>query len=187
MTTSFRVSAERGKRPWFFKRTAPSALDGRARSRRSRRIEGSEASVCRRAHASEDRCQDSPRHVVEPSRGDFAVGDRLGQPSARSFACRAARRIPGPARPTPANRGMNRAPVGHHEAGITPIALEHLVKQPVVLAGIGSVHLIVGAHHAARMPALDGDLEGERSDSRAAAGSIRASSTTRSVSCALSA
>ena len=80
---------------------------------------------------------------------------------------------------------MDRAPVGHHEIGIAPVCLQHLIEEPVVFARVASVHLVVGAHHAPGRPRSMAISKASRSDSRIAAGSIRASRTTRSVSCAL--
>ena len=111
----------------------------------------------------EDRSQNSSRHIVEPGFGDFAVGDRLRQRRAEEVL-----RIELLAgfliqpRHRRANRRVDRAPVGHDEIGIAPVRLEHLIEEPVVFASVASVHLVVGAHHAARAPALDGDLEGEQ-------------------------
>ena len=59
-------------------------------------------------------------------------------------------------------RAVHRAPVRHHVARIAPVVLQHLVEQPVVLAGIDAVDAVVGAHHRAGMAGLDGDLEGQQ-------------------------
>ena len=56
---------------------------------------------------------------------------------------------------------MDGAPVGHDEARIAPVAFQDLVQEPVVLAGIDSVDLVVGAHDRAGATLLDPDLESE--------------------------
>ena len=107
--------------------------------------------------------ENSSRHIVEPRLRDFAVGHRLRQRRPEEILrvellagflvqaghCRGSRRV-------------DRAPVGHHEIGIAPVCLQHLIEEPVVFARVASVHLVVGAHHRARTTALDGDLEGEQ-------------------------
>jgi len=111
----------------------------------------------------EDRSQNSPRHVVEPGLGDDALCNRLSKRAGEEVLCvelLAGLLIePGHRR---ANSRVDRAPVGHHKKRIPPIGLEHLIEEPVVFTTIASVQLVVGAHHGARAPTLDGDLEGEQ-------------------------
>ena len=57
--------------------------------------------------------------------------------------------------------GMDAAPVRHDPARKRPVALQHLVQQEVVLAGIDAIDPIVGAHHRPGTSVLDGDLEGQ--------------------------
>ena len=61
-----------------------------------------------------------------------------------------------------ADRRVDGAPVGHDEARIAPVALQDLVQEPVVLAGIDPVDLVVGAHDRARSALLDADLESQK-------------------------
>ena len=46
--------------------------------------------------------------------------------------------------------------------GYAQSPLSTLVQQPPVLAGMGAVDAVVGAHDRARLPTLDGDLESEQ-------------------------
>ena len=58
--------------------------------------------------------------------------------------------------------GVRSAPVREHKAGELPLRLQHLVHQPVVFAGVSSVHLVVAAHDRGGMALLDADLEGQQ-------------------------
>src|SRR5215813_1775017 len=55
-----------------------------------------------------------------------------------------------------------RAPVGHYVARVAPGALENVVEQVAVPAGVLAVDLVVAAHDRARVGALDRHLEGEQ-------------------------
>ncbi len=58
--------------------------------------------------------------------------------------------------------GVGAAPVGEDEALELPVALEDLVEDVVVLAGVVAVDAVVGAHDAGGFGEADGDLEGEQ-------------------------
>ena len=55
-------------------------------------------------------------------------------------------------------------PVRNHGALETPLVPEYAVEQPVVLATVGSVQPVVGAHHHPRVGFPDGDLEAAQVD-----------------------
>ncbi len=59
-------------------------------------------------------------------------------------------------------RAVHATPVGHHEAGILPVALQHLVEQIVVLAGPVAIELVVRAHHRTGLAALDRQFESQQ-------------------------
>ena len=52
-----------------------------------------------------------------------------------------------------------RKPVGHHDALKAPFIAQHILQQPGVFRGIGSVDPVVGSHDRPRTAFLDGDLE----------------------------
>ena len=51
------------------------------------------------------------------------------------------------------------APVGHHPSRVGPRALEHVLEQYGVAAGVVAVNLVVAGHHRAWLRTLDRDLE----------------------------
>ena len=59
---------------------------------------------------------------------------------------------------------MQGAEVGHHESGEAELAFEQVPTGGGVLAGVGAVDLVVGAHHRAQLGPLDHRLERERVD-----------------------
>ena len=102
-------------------------------------------------------------HVVQARFGNRARDDRLAQRFAeivlfvgteRGFLVEAVVRG--------VHGRMHRAPIRQDETFVAPIALQNLVQQIIVLAGIDIVDTIIGAHHRAGVAALDGDLEGEQ-------------------------
>ena len=107
--------------------------------------------------------QDSVHHVVQPPRVDLAVGDGIDQRCAEIFlAIETARRFlvePGVHR---RHRRGNRSPVRQDPAGKMPVALQYLVEKKIILAGIGAVDTIVGAHDRAGFAAFDREFEGEQ-------------------------
>ena len=56
-------------------------------------------------------------------------------------------------------RTVGRAPVGHEQATESPVALERLLEQARVLAGVDAVHAVVRAHHGPHPGLLHGGLE----------------------------
>ena len=57
------------------------------------------------------------------------------------------------------DRGVSRAPIGHHIALEAPIAPQHVRQQIGILAGVRAVDEIVRTHHRSRLPGLDRDFE----------------------------
>ena len=54
----------------------------------------------------------------------------------------------------------DRAPVGHDDALVSPLVAQQLGEQPVILAGVHAVDLVVGAHHGPRPRPRDHPVEG---------------------------
>ena len=104
--------------------------------------------------------QNAAHHVVEASLRHLALLDRMcqrfGEEILRVELFARLLIEPGQRRP---NGRMHGAPIRHHEARITPISFQDLPEQPIVLAGIMPVHLVVGAHDAVRPASLDGEFE----------------------------
>ena len=59
---------------------------------------------------------------------------------------------------------VHRAPVGHHQAFEAPLVLEDIDQQLVVLGAVGSVELVVGAHHRPGPGLFDHRLERRQVD-----------------------
>ena len=119
----------------------------------------------RRVHhpGGEHAVQDAAGHVVQPRHRQraarhclFQVGAEKGmrvELAARLLVQPVARGLHG---------GMHRPPIGHHPTRIGPVLLEHGIEQEVVLAGEVAIDGHIGAHHRARLAALDRELEGEQ-------------------------
>ena len=107
--------------------------------------------------------QDAVDHLVEPRGRDTSGLHRVGQWCAEEHL-----RIEFLSRflVETGVRGflgrMYRAPVGHHEAGVFPVAAQHVGQQDLVLARIVAVDPIIRAHHRAGLSLGDRDLEREQ-------------------------
>ena len=98
-------------------------------------------------------------HLVEMRGDGFVLGCGLPQ----SFA-KKNRRVQLSARLLiqPVQRRLHprhRAPIGHHKAIPAPIALQHLVQQPIAVAAMLAVDDVIGTHRAARMALFDADFK----------------------------
>ena len=58
-------------------------------------------------------------------------------------------------------RALDGSPIRHHPARKTPIALQDVVQEVIVPAGVGAVDAIIGAHHRAGTSTLECDLKRE--------------------------
>ena len=107
-----------------------------------------------------NRSQDAMRHVVEPRlrRPPFRYCLRQRRPE-EVLRVELRSQFLIESREGGGDRRVRSAPIRHDEAGIAPIALEHGVEQPAILASVDPVDLIVGAHHRAGTAAFDRDFK----------------------------
>ena len=110
----------------------------------------------------EHRAKDAAGHVGHALGGNGAGGDGVAQRLVEpDFVVQLLARLPVESGGGGFDAG-GRAPIGHHEAGIAPVALEHAGEQRGILTGIAAVDLVVGGHDRAGRAAIDRDLEGEQ-------------------------
>ena len=105
------------------------------------------------------RAQHAMHHVVETRHRYLPRLHRIGKRFAEILVPRHLHVEP---RQRRLHRRMRRLPVGHHKSGILPVALEHVVQKPVVLAGPIAVHFVVRAHDAGRVADPDADLKRQK-------------------------
>ncbi len=108
--------------------------------------------------------QDTADHVVEARPADLAALQRGGQ-----WLFEPGLAVEGIARRFLVQAGIGRlggrvvgAPVGHDITLVAPLALQHVVQQPLVFAGIDVVDAVIGAHHRAGIAPFDRELEGQQ-------------------------
>ena len=105
-----------------------------------------------------------PARATRPACARAAPGRDGRRRRPRPVPCRPLSSGPGMVRSRPAATAAtpvgDRAPVGHDQALVAPFVAQHLGEQPVVLARVHAVDLVVGAHHGPRPGLGDHPLEG---------------------------